>query len=223
MSKIQERIAEIDKASKKSRLINTILWVVVFGLVGLSGWFYLDAVNSKKAAIANEKVAELAKEEAEGLQKDLENLIEKNNELELAKLNSENQDDLWNYTKQENTLEAYTNYINVKGDTSVQLDSVSIMINNILSKSGYVQFLDSDGKKEYFTNFDKIPGIKDLFQAKSARSVRNGVIGASKTEYPKASKNTSRTGDVILNGQLVKKIREVESGNSIWFEIEYSN
>ena len=62
MSKIQERIAEIDRASRRSRLINNILWVVVFALVGLSGYFYLEATKNKKSALENEAQAIAARE-----------------------------------------------------------------------------------------------------------------------------------------------------------------
>ena len=214
MSKIQERIAEIDKASKKSRLINNILWVIVFGLVGLSGYFYLDALNSKKEAIANEEIAKIAKEEAEGLQHDLENLIAKNKKLEFDKVN---QDDLWNYAKEQNNIEAYVNYLEIKGNDSDKLDSVSLKLNEFLKKSGFVQLLDSDGVTKYFSEYNKIPNRKDLWIASSARSVRGGVIG-------KDSKSKSaRNGDVILKDQIVAVEGDIIiSGDATWAKINYA-
>ena len=52
MSKISERIAELDKATKKSRTINTILWVFVFCLVGVAGYYAYSANVAKNEAVA---------------------------------------------------------------------------------------------------------------------------------------------------------------------------
>ena len=105
-------------------------------------------------------------------------------------------------------------------------------MNAFFPKKGYVQINESNGKRLYerFTDtvgFPKEPIIilnepsvtqTNLYISKMSMNVRRGVIG--NPEY----RNTSRNGDLIWEGQMVKVLGDViESGRSKWVHIAYGN
>ena len=124
-------------------------------------------------------------------------------------------DDLWEYAVEQNTFEAYMDFINIKGEEGIEAhkDELNVKLNGFLKRTGYVQFQESNANKL----FEPVSfgGRDDLFTPKSARSVRKGVIGKDKSY--------GRNGDVILEGQIVRVEEYIESGNSIWAKIKYSN
>lgn len=119
----------------------------------------------------------------------------------------ENQsDELWEYTEKTNTIQAYTDYIKIKGPNDKVIDKIK----SLMRKTGYVQIQESNG------TMNIIPSVKGsgLWEAKTARSIRYGVIGKSG--------NSNRTGDVILQKQPFVILQDsIMSGRTRWAEIAY--
>jgi len=226
MSKIQERIKEIDKSAKRSRLIAIILSVVIIGFI------VVTALNLQTISKKNTENEILIKQDS--IQK-LE-LIEKNNDLEfLAKeievkeqeyktkldsIISENNaagGELWEYAKKTNTVEAYYNYVDAKGINNIdaeRLEEIKSSVVNLMTNMAWVQIQESNGNL-LFTKSNILGSTGDVRVAKSARSVRNGVIGVDS--------NSSRNGHVISKGQYVIVEETKTSGNTDWARIRYSN
>ena len=234
MSDIKELIRENNRNARKSRLINNILWGIVIILVGVSFYTSFDAILAKKAAEESDRAKQVAilaqkkalKEKnaslklADSLVKQLklseEDLQMEKDKLELFKVKYDsireltlNQtDDLWEYAKRENTIESYTDYVNIKGVN----EEVANNIKSLLKRTGFMQIQESNGNmliQAYHIDLG-------LWITKSARSVRNGVIG-----NPKYS-NQSRTGDVILKGQPFVILEDnIMSGKARWAKIAY--
>jgi hypothetical protein len=60
------------------------------------------------------------------------------------------------------------------------------------------------------------PSGEGFWKSKSARSIRNGVIGV------RSFRNTSRNGDVILKGQVFVILQDsIMSGKTRWAKISY--
>ncbi|RNC88638.1 MAG: hypothetical protein ED555_13495 [Allomuricauda sp.] len=210
MSKISERIAELDKATKKSRTINTILWVFVFCLVGVAGYYAYSAnVEREKAeTLANEKKIinqKLIDSEAETKRK-LDSIIR----LSVT--------DLWEQAKNINTLSAYSNYAKENPNDSIHGDDLINAVDHLLNKSGFTQYQETNGNKLFNpVNLD-LEGSFVTF--KTDKAVRNGAIGIND-----CGASNSRKIDVIVQGEIVriKRLCEAPGSKSIWAEIEYSN
>ncbi|MBT8279968.1 MAG: hypothetical protein KJO16_00190 [Muriicola sp.] len=220
MSKLKDRIEEINKTVQKSRRINNILWVVVIVFVGTSIYFAIDAEISKEKAITKEEEALAARDSLKLLEEDLQGEKNKLEEFKkkydvLVEEKLATNDDLWQYTVEANTFEAYMDYINVKGEEGISEheDELNTKLNSFLNRTGFVQFQESSSN----VLFEPMPfgDRDDLFTPKSARSVRKGVIGVDNSY--------GRNGDVILEGQIVQVVEYIESGNSKWAKIRYSN
>lgn len=230
MSEIKQLITEINKNSKRSRLINNILWIVVSVLVIISFYTTLLAIESKNEVIVERDAKEAAliisdslKNRAQELVEDLriveENLEGEKAELELVKVAYdsvrqvqlellENQSDqLWEYTEKTNTIQAYTDYLKIKGDNG---HAVIGKIKSLMRRTGYVQIQESNG------TMNIIPSSNEygLWEAKSARSIREGVIGIDS--------RSKRTGDVILQKQPFVILQDsIWSGKTRWAKIAY--
>jgi hypothetical protein len=128
-------------------------------------------------------------------------------QLELLELNEQG-DELWDYAVKENTVQAYADYINIKGLN----DEVYQKLNKLFKKVGYVQIQESNGKML----IDPIDVAFGLWTSKSARSIRNGVMGL------KGYTSTQRNGDVVLEGQPFIIVKDsIMSGKTRWAEILY--
>lgn len=234
MSDIKELIRENNKNAKKSRIITNVLWGVVMVLVAVSFYTSFDAIMAKKEAVEEKEAKELAlvekeaslrladslRKKAEDLVLDLEtseeDLQAEKEKLELFKVKYDsirqltlNQtDDLWEYAKSQNTIEAYSDYVEIKGMTEV----VSNKIKTLLTHTGYMQIEESNGNML----ISPINSEYGVWKPKSARSIRNGVIGNP------SYRNTKRTGDVILEGQPFVILEDnIMSGKARWAKIAY--
>lgn len=234
MSDIKELIRENNRNARRSRLINNILWGLVVLLIIACFYTGFDAVMAKAKAVEEKEAKELALTEkeaslklADSLRKVAESLVsdlkasEEDLEAEKAKLESfkvkydsireitlNQTDDLWEYAKRENTLQAYTDYVKIKGPTS----EVETKIKTLLTRTGYMQIEESNGYM-LIEPFNRQLG---LWTTKSARSVRNGVIGNP------SFRNQSRTGDVILKDQPFVILEDsLMTGRARWAKIAY--
>lgn len=234
MSDIKDLIRETNKNSRRARLINNILWGVVTCLVGVAFYTSFLAFESKKDAEAERdakehllvekeellvekeaslKLADSLKEVAELAQEDLE--LEKAKletykvELDsLRQLSLTQTDDLWEYAKEQNTLEAYSDYVRIKGVTQEVADNIK----SLLTRVGYMQIQESNGNML----IEPMNRQLGLWTTKSARSIRNGVIG--NPQY----RNQSRTGDVVLQDQPFVILEDsIMSGRARWAKIAY--
>jgi len=241
MSEIRQLISETIKASKRNRMINGILWVVVFSLLGVALYTTFLSIESKEEAVKERDakkelliVSDSLRVKAEMLVLDLE-VSKENLKGEKAKLEEikilydslrqvqleqmvlltqiDDRDELWDYAVKLNTVQSYTDYIKIKGTNN----KVHNKLKTLLDKTGYVQIQESNGKmliQEVDAQFDW--GEFGLWTSKSARSIRNGVMGLK--EYP----NTNRNGDVILEGQPFVIIQDsIMSGRTRWAKIKY--
>ena len=231
MSEIKQLIAEITKNSRRSRMINNILWVIVTILVCVSFYTTLLSIESKNEAISERDAKEKAliisdslKNRAEGLVEDLriseENLQGEKDKLEQFKVQYDslrqvqlqlmeeaNRDELWDYTVETNTIEAYMDYLKLKGDND---HNVIDKIKALMTRTGYVQIQESSGKM----HIEKSDIGYGIWIPKSARSIRHGVIGRNP--------NSNRTGDVIFKGQPIVILQDsIWSGKTRWAKIAF--
>ena len=236
MSEIRQLIGETIKVSRRNRMINTILWVVVFGLVLVALYTTFLSIESKQEAITERDaknelliVSDSLRVKAEALVFDLE-VSEENLQGEKAKLEEikiaydslrlvqleqmtqitelDQGDELWDYAVKENTIESYTDYIKIKGSNQ----EVYTKLESLLTNTGYVQIQESNGTMLIELKDDS----SGLWASKSARSIRNGVMGL------KTYSNTERNGDVILEGQPFKIVQDsIMSGRTRWAKILY--
>lgn len=218
MSKIQERIAEIDKATKRSRTINNILWVFVFGLVALAGYFAFDASQERNKAIdlaeKNDSLRIIASDAKDKLL-----LSEEATQEKLDSIIRASGADLWQQAKGINTLKAYSNYFVENPNDSVHKADLTKAVNNLLSNVGYVQYQETNGNKLYDVASDvHLDG--DFVRFKTDKSIRNGAIGVNN-----CGASNSKRIDVIHKGKIVRinKLCEASGSKSIWAEIAYSN
>lgn len=227
MSDIKEIIRENNRNARKSRLINNILWGIVTILIGFSFYATFTTLTAKSEAVKEKEAKEIAliqKEKslklADSLVDELrisqENLEGEKAKLELIKVKFDSirqitlnqNDDLWEYAKSQNTIEAYTDYAKIKGVNK----AVSNKIKSLLRNTGFIQIQDTNGDML----ISPISSENGLWKAKTARSIRNGVIGN------KYFKSQSRNGDVILEGQPFVILKDsIMSGDSRWAKIAY--
>jgi len=227
MSKIQERIAEIDKASKKSRLINNILWVVVFGLVGSSGYLYLKASESEKIAITNEKAAQEANlaleesiKEVEAARNKYEQLEEKA-QLDLATCLEAGNSNKWELAYKTNTLLAYSNFLEgCEGDEDCRKAEIEAAVNKILDADGYVQLIERNGNPLYTKADINLQDGFEYVKFKTDKSVRNGAIGIKDC----GSSSPTQKG-IVLQGKTVRILEKCEEKGtkSVWAHIQYTD
>jgi len=190
-----------------------VIGILIVFMLGLFSFAIYQAYALKKTNNA----LEIAKEDLVTEKKKLEDVLEENKALELAKLEAENEDELWDYAQKTATLEAYTNYIKIKGYQKHETVLNKKIDEHLSKKTGYIQFVESNGTM-LLTPYKGIDNRKDLWIPKSAMSVRRGVIGNSNF------RNTSRTGNVILEGQIVKMLGDyIPSGNAKWAKISYGD
>jgi hypothetical protein len=227
MSDIKDLIKDTNKTARRGRLINNVLWIVVVCLVVTSLYATSLAIDSKKVAVSERDAKEQSLVLADSLRIKAEALVdnlkisEENLQGEKAKLETikikydsirqltlNQSDDLWEYAEKENTIEAYNDYIKIKGIN----DNVVNKIKTLLQNTGYVQIQESNGK----VLISPINSQYGLWEANSARSIRYGVIG--NTNY----RNSNRNGDVILKGQPFVILEDsIMSGKTRWAKIAY--
>lgn len=234
MSDIKDLIRETNRNSRRARLINNILWGIVTCLVGVAFYTSFLAFESKKDAEAERDAKEHLLVEKEGLliekeaslkladslrlvaetaQGDLELEKEKLEAIKvkydsIRELTLNQKDDLWEYAVRENTIEAYSDYVKIKGAT----EQVGDKIKSLLTRTGYMQIQESNSNML----IEPVNRQLGLWTTKSARSVRNGVL--NNANY----RNQSRTGDVILNSQPFVILEDsIMTGKARWAKIAY--
>jgi len=222
-------IEKVKQSNRKTRFINTFLWIIIAFLVAGAGWVANYAVQQKESVEVllqkeEQYTTQLLKQKAD-LRASEESLEAEKLKLEeisvqydslrqqVAKLKS--RDELWEQAVKDNTVQAYTDYIQVKGVNTKVLSKLE----TVLNRTGYVQIRESNGNMlfEQLTmedpdnaEFKKL----NLWVPKSTRSVRYGVIGKSRS--------SERTGDVIVKGQPVQIVGKlIPTGAARWAKIKY--
>jgi len=216
MSKIKERIDEINKTAKKSRTINNVLWVVVMvltiGAIGLGFWADQQrgaAIEAKNEAdslktLANEALAQIEINEAETRRK-LDSMV------------ASNITDLWKQAKTVNTLMAYSNYAKEHPNDSLHENDLVKALDDLLNTEGYVQIVETNGNKLYETVTLSLEG--EFIKFKTDKSVRNGAIGINGC----GAANSTRIG-VLLKDKIVRIEEKCEASGSksVWAKIAFT-
>jgi hypothetical protein len=214
MSKLKDRIEEINKTVQKSRRINNILWVVVLIFVGTSIYFAIDAEISKQKAMEQEEIAKDRAVELK-LAKDQLSINDSLKQIEIQQLLQESNLDLWQQTQKTNSLRAYSDYLQLTPDSIAQVNKA---LETFFNKKGYVQIIEKNGNSLIDNANLNLEG--DFAKFKTDRSVRNGAIGVDNA----GSSNPVRIG-VVFKGQIFK-IEErfpspSSSSKSVWALINY--
>lgn len=223
MSESREAVREIIRASKRNRIINTVLWVFIFLLLGAGVYVTTIAVKERKVSetlrIKSDSLLVVSEQRAESLRISEENLQFEKEKLEQVQvsydslrqvlLEEQNQDELWDLTVAQNTVQAYGDYIKVKGINDNVIEKLEIL----LTRTGYIQIQESNGTMLFQRFLGQDMGL-NLWTPTSTRSVRNGVIGKSS--------NSGRNGDAIFAGQPIRIIEDsIYTGNARWAKIKY--
>ncbi|MBT8286003.1 MAG: hypothetical protein HKO75_11570 [Flavobacteriaceae bacterium] len=221
MSKLKDRIEEINKTVQKSRRINNILWIVVIIFVGTSIYFAIDAELSRQQAIEEKDKADLLVIKNDSLYQ--EALIAKNQlaindsikEIEIQQLLAASNLDLWDQTKKTNSLIAYSDYLDKTPDSLAQVNAA---LEEYFNKDGYVQLIETNGNSLIEVVSLSLEGKYAKF--KTDRSVRDGAIGVDNAGDP----SPKRIG-VVFKGQIFKIEKEFpsksSSSKSVWALIKY--
>ncbi len=217
MTKIQDRINEINKIAKRSRMITTVLAVIIVAFIVLTAW-NITTINSKNNSL------KVVNEELEYLKTNIEvKEIKYKNELSQLRDSIAEADpasNLWAYTKKTNSIDAYAKYIETeRQNNSVvepeRINEIKAAVDDLMDRKGWIQIQESNGTKLFTELSGFIDNVRDVRKAKSSRSVRNGIIGESG--------NSGRNGDVISKDQLVIVVTTKQSGKAVWAEIKYSD
>ena len=232
MSDIKNLILETNKTTRKGRTINNILWLVVVVLVVVSLYITYVAIDLKKQAEISEmmvtderdekskllivlenrneqieetyKELKISEENLQGEKAKLEEISKKYDSLRQVQLETQNHDELWDYAVKENTVQAYTDYVSIKGYSDESISKIKTLLQN----TGYVMIEESNG------NILIESAGEGFWKPKSARSIRNGVIGIDG--------NSERNGDVIIKGQVFVILQDsLMSGKTRWAKIAY--
>ncbi len=181
MSKIKERIDEINKTAKKSRTINNVLWVVVMiltiGAIGLGFWADQqrgEALEAKASAIEAKNEADSLKTLADEALAQIE-INEAETRRKLDSMVAANITDLWKQAKTFNTLVAYSNYVEEHPNDSLHENDLLKALDDLLNTKGYVQIVETNGNKLYEPVSLSLEG--EFIKFKTDKSVRNGAIG----------------------------------------------
>lgn len=219
MSKLKERIEEINKTVQKSRRINNVLWVVVFILVGTSIYFAIDAEISRQNAIDEKNKADTLAIKNDSLYK--ETLLAKNQlaindslkQIEIQQLLQDSNLDFWEQTLKTQDLQAYSDYLERTPDS---VEQVNRALETYFNKEGYVQIIETDG----YSLIENVPLELDgkFAKFKTDRAVRNGAIGMDDA----GARNPVRIG-VVFKGQIFEIEKEFPSTStkSVWALIKY--
>lgn len=229
MSKIQDRINEINKIARRSRIISTILAIVIVAFIVLTGW------NMKTISEKNETLREndsIISSKNDSLKFANEELVFLKDQIELKETEYKKQLDslieiqnsgseqLWEFTKSTKTVEAYYSFIKKQQEDGVEIaperiEEIKENVLGLMNRTGWVQIKESNGNTLFNSLSNSIEDINNVMTAKSARSVRVGVIGKHNQSH--------RNGDVISKDQYVIVLKTESSGNTEWAQIKYSN
>jgi len=215
MSKIQERIKEIDKSAKRSRLIAIILSVVIIGFVIYTGYLLNEISETNDNLTKSEislKANKVSLEESNtALEKKDSILTLKNKKLLELRGSLEKE---WNKADASGKIKDYASYLERAIEDDDHYSEALQKMNTLANDKGYVQITDSNGTK-YLEEIENLNTDDVFYRVKKAMSVRFGVIG------DRSFSNTGRTGNVIDIGDVVKIINKYTSGGAEWAEIRY--
>lgn len=218
MSNLSDKIREREKRSRQNKLIMNILGVVVIIFIGTSVMLYYSLEDEKRKLIESE--TELIASE--------KSLIDSNKELEIkeAILKEQNNKLLelrgslekeWNRADMSGKIKDYASYLERAIEDDDHYSEALQKMNTLANDKGYVQITDSNGTK-YLEKIENLNTDDVFYRVIKDMNVRNGVLG-----HPDFSnRNTSRNGDIIRIGDVVK-ITQPYSFNSgaEWAEIRY--
>ena len=134
MSKLKERIEEMNKITRKSRRINNILWIVVIVFVGASIYFAFTAELAKDKALIAEQKALDAEELVRKANEQLKN-SEGEVKRKLDSMVAANVGDLWQGARTINTLEGYNAYKMQNPNDTIHGEDLVAAVNNLLKKN----------------------------------------------------------------------------------------
>ena len=216
MSKIKERIEEINKTAAKSRMINRVLWiaVLILGLGAIGLGFWADDQRGKAVAakieadslktLANEALAQIEINEAETRRK-LDSMV------------ASNVTDLWKQARTVNSLMAYSNYSKDHPNDTLHGNDLVKALDELLSNKGYVQIVERDGNRLYESVQLSLDG--EFVKFKTDKSVRSGAIGIDGC----GSSNSTRIG-ILLKDKIARIEEKCEEAGSksVWAKIDYT-
>ena len=216
MSKIKDRIEEIEKITRKSRRINNTLWAVVaifvLASIGLGAWASIEknrAEVAEKEAIDAKKLLVEANEQLQNSEREVQR--------KLDSMVRENVGDLWEGAKTINTLKGYSAYKKQNPNDTIHNEDLIDAVNNLLKNKGYVQLVETNGNRL----FDEVNLALDgyFIKFKTDKNIRNGAIGIDGCGYS----NPTKTGVVLKDKTVrVKDTCNARGSQSVWAQIEYT-
>lgn len=207
----------------KFRLVVTILTIAIVGLFALVVKKSYDLKASQLQLQTKNTVLVKQKGTIDSLLGVTERQLE---ELESAT------DSIYFYAaRNTNTFKSYRGYVANYGKKGEYYHKALTNLNAYFPNKGYVQIQESNGSK-YYTPYKETKGFPEepimilgepsvtqtnLIVLDQTMSVRKGVIG-----NPDFS-STGRNGDAVREGQVVKLLEIIESGDAKWGHIAYGN
>ena len=189
------------------------LITLIFILFGVAIYLSIDLVNTKKKLEQSYNDLEDHQEKLKEYQKELE-----------SKIDSEQA--FWEVAKTSNLVSAFLDYKIKFGGDSIAFSKKAddAIVKMLVDGDYYVQTKDGQNGKTYFKQYDTSIKVSDYWVVKEGNdlNVRYGVIGANKNKYPDATKNTSKTGDIIRKDDIVQFIGDpIPSGKAEWHKITF--
>ena len=217
MSSISGKLKEVEKKSKRTRRVSTILASIMILFIALSA-ILIVIVNQTNTKLAEEK--QKVEDQKEELLATNKALAEKDSILVIQnKRLREVQgklDSYWNDAVASNNMNDYAEYLSkaIVGDE--YYDEAISRMNELADKNtGYVQITDSNSK-EYLSPIKEFDSEVTFYKANKTMRIRQGVIGDP--NFP----NTSQIGNRTVNvNDVVRLDSIIKTGSAEWGKIGY--
>jgi hypothetical protein len=216
MNDLSERIKAREKKSRQIKFVNTLLSVAVIIFIVTSVLLYSSLKKEKAALIKSETNLQTSYDSISKIKNKLaisDSILSLQNE-KLLQIRGSIQE-LWEKADSSGRIKDYAIYLESAIEDDEHYTEALTKMNTLANDKGYVQITDSNGVK-YLNEIENLNTNDVFYRVIKAMSVRYGVIGDS------SFSNTSRTGNVIKEGDVVKiiKVFDFNSGAQ-WAEIRY--
>jgi hypothetical protein len=216
MNDLSERIKAREKKSRQIKFVNTLLSIAVIVFIVTSVLLYSSLKKEKAALIKSETDLQTSYDSISKIKNKLaisDSILSLQNEKLLQIRGSIHE--LWKKADSSGRIKDYASYLESAIEDDEHYTEALNKMNTLANDKGYVQITDSNGIK-YLSEIENLNTNDVFYRVIKAMSVRYGVIGDS------SFSNTSRTGNVIKEGDVVKimKVFDFNSGAQ-WAELRY--
>ncbi len=218
MNDLSERIKAREKKSRQIKFANTLLSIAVIIFIVTSVMLYSNLKEEKRKLTESETNLLASEKKLIASNKSLEEkeaiLEEKNKKLLDLRGSLEKE---WRKADESGKIKDYASYLERAIEDDDHYSEALKKMNTLANDKGYVQITDSNGSK-YLKEIENLKTDDVFYRVIKAMNVRYGVLG-----HPDfRNRNTSRNGNIIRIGDVVKIIKKYSfNSGAEWAEIRY--